>query len=641
MLIGTSVLQQKDLNFHCYLAGGILFSLMATIKKSGRTTGKLRIGDDWNAITIIALSQTNPLKAVAEFVENSIDAGATEISIVRGREKSEPYLRIRDNGRGIPKDEHGLPNFKYVATHICDSIKRQLKAKGAGRGQQGEFGIGLLSFWTVGETLLMRSSSDDGKNYEMRMAKGDPNYTVSLRRTLFAESGTELTIKPLLPGLRQFSGEKIQWYLASELRDRIRRSGVTVSVTDRQARKQFLVEPRKFDGRLLHDLPTPESVYLEIYLSEPAPDNGLGLYRSGTRVLASITELEAFNHTPWNSPYLQGIVDAPQINLTPGTRLGVIQDEHLATLISLLKPTEAVLTQAIEAQRRAEEERASRNILRTITRAFREALITLPAEEYDWFDLQRQTSSKPARGVNENEATEPSSALNVEGDSAAGISIAEHNESAETASKETPQKQFFEYTGPLASVRITPASSVVRVGQSRTFRAVARDHQKRQIDREVLYQWRVLEGSAQLSNSDAEIVTFIAPDEPGLVRLGLMATEGNLVCEAEALVTITETLLESTRPGDHPKQGLPAYSFQRAAGELWRSRYETERNLIIVNSGHRDFVYASSKSKSLKLKYICRLYAKELVLKNFPGMRPDELLERMLEISMYTEENLR
>jgi len=34
--------------------------------------GKLRIGNDWNAITIIALSQSNPLKAIAEFVENSI-----------------------------------------------------------------------------------------------------------------------------------------------------------------------------------------------------------------------------------------------------------------------------------------------------------------------------------------------------------------------------------------------------------------------------------------------------------------------------------------------------------------------------------------------------------------------------------------
>jgi hypothetical protein len=54
--------------------------------------GKLRIGDDWNAIRIIALSQGNPLNAIAEFVENSIDARAKTITITRGREHGEHYL---------------------------------------------------------------------------------------------------------------------------------------------------------------------------------------------------------------------------------------------------------------------------------------------------------------------------------------------------------------------------------------------------------------------------------------------------------------------------------------------------------------------------------------------------------------------
>ena len=603
--------------------------------------GKLRIGDDWNAITIIALSQSNPLKAVAEFVENSIDAGATEVEIIRGREKKEAYLRIRDNGRGIPRDKDGLPNFKYVATHICDSIKRQLKVNGSGSGLQGEFGIGLLSFWTVGETLLMRSPSDDGRSYEMRMAKGDPNYTVAQRRTLFAESGTELTIKPLLSGLRHFSGEKIQWYLASELRDRIRQSNAKITVTDRQARKQFVVEPRKFDGRLLTDLPETENAYLEIYLAKPGPDSGVGLYRSGTRVLSSITDLDALNHAPWNSPYLQGIVDAPSINLTPGTRMGVIQDEYLAELIASLKPAEAILVEKIEAQQRAEEERASKQILRTITKAFREALITLPAEEYDWFDLQHQHANKNKPPGTQSELHDPSNDVNADANSetdAAGDSPVVTR--AGEQDTEEPQKQFFDFTGPLATVRITPASSVIKVDQTRTYRAVARDNKKRQIDREVLYQWRIVEGTATLTNTDGEVVSLTAPSEPGLIRLGLTATEGDLVCEAEALVTVTETLMEGTRTDGDNKQGLPAYSFQRSAGELWRSRYDNERNLIIVNSGHRDFVYAS-KTNALKLRYICRLYAKELVLKNFPGMRPDQLLERMLEISLYTEENLR
>ena len=42
----------------------------------------------------------------------------------------------------------------------------------------------------------------------------------------------------------------------------------------------------------------------------------------------------------------------------------------------------------IEAQKRAEEEQASQQSLRAIQRAFREALLALPPEEYDWFDVQ-------------------------------------------------------------------------------------------------------------------------------------------------------------------------------------------------------------------------------------------------------------
>ncbi|MCH8058279.1 MAG: ATP-binding protein [Proteobacteria bacterium] len=182
-----------------------------TFKKRGKNkkSGKLRIGDDWNAINIIALSQTNPLKAVAEFIENSIDANARNITITRGREHHESYLRIVDDGDGIPRDDEGQPNFKYVATHICDSIKRQLKGKGA-QGIQGEFGIGLLSFWIVGEALSLTSTGADGKTYQMHMKKGSPNYMLSSSRALFPEAGTTLLIKPLLAGVRQLNGEKIQ-----------------------------------------------------------------------------------------------------------------------------------------------------------------------------------------------------------------------------------------------------------------------------------------------------------------------------------------------------------------------------------------------------------------------------------------------
>ena len=40
-------------------------------------------------------------------------------------------------------------------------------------------------------------------------------------------------------------------------------------------------------------------------------------------------------------------------------------------------------------------------------------------------------------------------------------------------------------------------------------------------------------------------------------------------------------------------RGLPGYPYENEPGQLWRSRYEADRELIVINSGHRDFVYAS------------------------------------------------
>ena len=48
----------------------------------------------------------------------------------------------------------------------------------------------------------------------------------------------------------------------------------------------------------------------------------------------------------------------------------------------------------------------------------------------------------------------------------------------------------------------------------------------------------------------------------------------------------------------------------------------------------------AGRSKGLKLRYLVRLYTKELVLRNFVGLPSDQLLERMVELSLRTEEHL-
>lgn len=597
----------------------------------------MRIGDTWSAITIIALSQNNPLKAIAEFVENSIDAKAQHISIVRGKERGEPFLRITDDGEGIPCNEEGEPDFQYVATHICDSIKRRVKAQGGGEGIQGEFGIGLLSFWTVGEELYLTSAGKNGRTYQMHMTKGEQGYQITPRRTLFSLQETELLIKPLLPGIRQLTAEKIQWYLASELRDRMRTSGVQIKVIDRTARKEFAVKPVEYSGTPvpLEPLDTPlGDIRLELYLAAHDPENCVSLSRLGTRVMGDITKLPDFQREPWNVRSLEGVIDAPFLRLTPGTRDGIIHDETYESFVRHLRSVEPQLNDHIQQLKDAEEQRASQHVLKSVQRALREAFLALPKEEYDWFDLHKRARGMARKPLNESEG-EPAS---TEEESSTDSNSATISESSPSPQQ---QQEFFEYEGNLFSVSIAPATCALRTGDSRTFRAITRDRSRRFVERDLKLHWEILDGQGTLSSTDSEIVTFTAPEECGLVRLRVAAVQHNIECEAEALITITDTLLpEAKKTSDTASRGLPGYTFEHAPADLWRSRYDEPRNLIVVNSGHRDFVYASG-SKARRLRYICRLFSKELVLKNFPGIPTDQLLERMVELALYTEDHLR
>ena len=609
-------------------------------KKVSRNKGKLRIGDTWNAISIIALSQNNPLKAIAEFVENSIDAKASNISIVRGKERGEHFLRITDDGEGIPRNAKGEPDFHYVATHICDSIKRRMKAQGEGSGVQGEFGIGLLSFWTVGEELYLTSAGDNGKTYQMRMAKDEPGFEVHPRRTLFSIQETELLIKPLLPGIRQLNGEKIQWYLASELRDRIRESGVTIKVVDRTARKEFTVEPRIYTGTPLpfESVSTPlGDIRLELYLTSHDPEISIGLSRLGTRVLPDITRLANFQREPWNVRSIEGVIDVPFLRLTPGTRDGIIQDEAYTVFVEHLRAIEPELNDRLQQLKDAEEEKVSQHVLKSVQRALREALLALPKEEYDWFDLHKRAKGVAKKSASGDGASTEGTPEN-DGDDALQSPLLQ--EESETNSV-PQQKEFFEYEGNLHSVTISPATCALRVADSRTFRAVTRDKSRRFVERDLKLRWEIVDGSGTLSSTDSEIVTFTAPEDCGLVRLRVVTRQYDIECAAEALITVTDSIIPETKSKpDSPAKGLPGYTFEHAPNELWRARYDEPRNLIIVNSGHRDFIYAS-ELKARRLRYICRLFTKELVLRNFPGLPTDQLLERMVELALYTEDHLR
>lgn len=625
--------------------------------------GKLKIGDHWNAITIIALSQTNPLKAIAEFVENSIDAKAKNITILRGKQHNEYYLKVMDDGEGIT-------DFNYVATHIGDSIKRKLKSQGI-EGIQGEFGIGLLSFWTVGEELTITSHSSDGKIRRMKLVKGNPAYFIEEISSLFDRRGTELHIQPILPGIRQLTGEKIQNYLASELRDRISKSGVHIRISDKTMRKELVVEPRKFHGRLLHNLPEPKSplgdIYLELYLAQPSSDNVIGLYRRGTRIIPSITQIDRFNRQPWSSKYLEGIIDVSFLQLTPGTRDGFIYDDSFDSFSIALEGVENALMETIKAQEKAEEEEASKTILNKVTRALREAFLYLPQEEYGWLSVNARKSVKGLDDSPETASPEEGSDPNAEetmgdADKKPGNGLALSTDASkdslqpENYKGEPPipiydfrfrdggrtfQNELLNLPGPIYSLSITPGKCILPVGGTKKLKAVVRDRQKRPIETDLLFEWSILEGAGKIEPTDGSFVTYTASDEPGLTMIELKALQGNIGKTATTTITVTAELIpqkESSASG--LRKGLPGYTYQKAPGELWRSKFDEENSLVVINNAHADFVYAS-KTIISRLRYIARLFAKELVMINFPEASKEEILERLVELTLYTEEHLR
>jgi len=407
---------------------------------------------------------------------------------------------------------------------------------------------------------------------------------------------------------------------------------------DRTGRAEYVVVPRQFSGRLLHDLKPADTplgdIDLELYLGDPGSDNRIGLYRRGTRVLPSITEIDYFQKEPWTAGYLQGIVDAPFLNLTPGTRHGIIRDNQFDAFCRMLEPVETQLQQIIAEQRKAEEERSSRQILRKVQRALKEAFLRLPQEEYDWFDIHGGKTQKKKETLFTSGPV--GDAVRKENGREEGML----ETSFDFDSNEGEQKEFFEFAGPLFSVLISPKSSVVPVEKRRKFRAVCRDRSRRTVWQDLNYYWEITDGEGKLEGEDGEAVVFTAPPEPGLTTVRVGVRQGETECIDEALITVTDSLVDQSSGAEGSRKGLPGYTYRRAPGEMWRSRFEADKNVVVINNGHRDFVYAG-KQKVRKLRYICRLFCKELVRHNFPGLPTDELLERMIELSLYTEEHLK
>jgi hypothetical protein len=343
-------------------------------------------------------------------------------------------------------------------------------------------------------------------------------------------------------------------------------------------------------------------------------------------VLKDITELIQFQHVPWTEGRIEGVLDFAMLNLAPGNRSGIVPDEKFDVFVQAAQTLEASVLAIIAERDQAESDKASRDILRQVHKAFVNALRQLPSNEYLFFDIPEPATSLQKSTKNTNgEADGPTLGLRLP-------ALADARDDS-TDDDETPIFIPLD-PGPLAAVRITPRHARRKPGERCQLVAKCYDeHHARSVEG-IDYQWRVGEGEAELVPHGDQATAGC--DHEGQATIEVLARQGEL----EARDQVVVKFLDRSEAGeDDATKGLPSYRLDPEHGKPWRSRYDAKHNEIVINSAHRDFL--SSKTTGAKhRRYIGKLYAKEVVLINFPHESPSEVMERLIELTLRTEDVL-
>lgn len=564
----------------------------------------LSIGDEQNAILILQQSQADPQKAVAELVENSIDAKARHVRITRLRKHGRLSLLIADDGEGIRANPQGDPDMDWVATHICDSLKRHLTP--AQKGEvQGQFGIGMLGFAAVGEELIVRSRRTGSRTKSMRWLAYQRDYEKDISDTQLRSAGTEVEILGIRREIQnRLTAEKLQRYLSEELRDRIRRSAVHLVIDDKVGvRKQLAVKPREFAGEPLNsgqkEIPTPAGlVKLDLYFAFPKEGERalVSVARNGTRLLPDVTECEELRHSPWDCNLLEGQIDFSGLTPAPATRRGFLPDEGLERLVSVLSSVEPGIQLEIEQLRKRLDERISAEVLEKLKRAFAEAMDEL-AEDYSWFE-------RAGSGIRGPGPRPPGPT--------------------------TKRKPIALSAGPLHELRVSPKVAVIGPEETRILSARCFDPSGALIPSGVSFLWWTRSTLIDLKPS-AQVATVRSFQKEGEALVRVTARLKGVEKVAESRIVVTNARNQFGFPPPDPVRGPM---------ESWRSKYSPDRGVLEINIDHRDYVRAKTQGGKSYIRYLSKLYAKELVLLNMGGASAGQVLESMVELTSILEAKL-
>jgi hypothetical protein len=588
---------------------------------------KLQPADPFDLIRWLARSQSDARKAVAELVQNSIDARAKTIRIERRRLRNAPALVIWDDGEGVLPALGREEALRYLGTHVGHSHKLGLSpAERHSRVIAGQYGVGLLGFWAIGSKLELRSRLGGSGVHVLTLVEDRQTAELGTApHELDApDTFTELVVFELHDAaVRQLAGRRLADYLAAELRGPILASGAAIEIHDHLVRglgqKRFDVTPRRFEGIPL-EVPAEiavsghPSIRVELYLARGVERPAIQLACAGTLVADDIAELDVlgFDHSPWRGCDLVGIVDFPGFQVPPGTRRGVIPNAAAIAFSRALATIEPMIVAglAIHEQRRRSE--SDRHVVDDLRKALRGLHERMP--HYDLPNVSDNGTSSPAPSV-------------------AGRAVDRSEAPAGEANDEPSQPDFFP-AGPLSAVAIVPAAIEIAPGGERRISARAVDADGRTVRTGLSFGWAIAgEGFALAGDGPRPALRAAGDVLPGAeAMISLVVSQGDATASALAVVRCVD--LKRRGRG---QEGIPKPVLIDAPGASWRSRMEGD--VWQVNAGHED--YLALADGRARLRYLVALLGKEIVQRTYSQPGAGELLEHLVAVMAHAERNLR
>ena len=608
----------------------------------------LKPADPFDLIRWLARSQSDPRKAVAELVQNSIDANAHHVRLRRGRVRRTPALTIRDDGEGVLGELEREEALRTIATNIGCSRKRHLTPlERHAQVVAGKYGIGLLGFWSIGRRMDIRSRVGGSEVFVLRLREDEERAEIFRDRMAMdtEPTFTEVVITDVHESAaRVLSGRRLAEYLAAELRGTLLASGVDVSIHDGLARgtapKHFSVVPRRYTGEPLNlpstvEVPGYSPLRIELYFARGAERPAVELACAGTLVADDLATLESLDlgGPPWMGRGLSGLIDFPDFAVPPGTRRGVVPDAAAAAFSLALRGLSPLVTAELDRMDRERGAASNRQMMSDLRRAFRGLRARLPQYELPAVDGDGEARAS---------ATLTSGVLPIGQAAEAGVpEDAGKGQVDDAADDETgaigSSLELFP-PGPLDSVAIVPAEIQISVGRERRVCAIASDNAGRRLgaDQGVSFEWRVEPGALSATGSGHRLSIVVAASaRPGSREsLHVTARQG----EREAHASGTVVVVESIEPEGGARLGIPEPELLDEPGAAWRTRFDGQR--WQVNAGHEDFAALAGEPRA-RLRYLLALLAKEIVTRTHGGPGADAALEGLVEILAHAERNLR